>query len=116
MDLHDFLRWVKLELGMSNRDLAAAIGVSASSIDRWSALAGSRRRTPMVLFNVQLILKLLAVHKRKLIARGDRIGAETVYAIGTQVDPARFAKCMRKFDVLQRGSRMVGIEPRSSAA
>ncbi len=104
MDQQNFLRRARTELGVPYRQLAAELGVSERTVEKWSLKAGSADRREMPLMAIRLVLRLLDDRKRELIARGDRAAAEVIDALGVQVDPARLAASMRTFDALQRSS------------
>lgn len=107
MDQQAFLRRATRELGMPYRQLAAELGVSERTIEKWSLRLASGDHRGMPLMAIRLILKLLDDRKRELIAQGDRAAAEAIDALGAQVDPARLAVSMRTFDALQRSSRRI---------
>lgn len=107
MDQQDFLRRARSELGMPCRQLAAELGVSERTVEKWSLRTTSGDHREMPLMAIRLILRMLDDRKRELIARGDRAAAEAIDALGAQVDPARLAASMRTFDALQRSSRRI---------
>jgi transcriptional regulator with XRE-family HTH domain len=102
MDQHAFLRRASAELGLSYPQLAAELGVSDRTVEKWSLKASSTDHRAMPLVAIRLTLRMLDDRKRELLARGDRAGAEAIDALGAQVDPARVAASMRTFDALQR--------------
>lgn len=85
--------------------LAAELGVSARTVEKWSLKPSSADHRQMPLMAVRLVLRMLDDRKRAMLAAGDRAGAETVDALGAQVDPARLAASLRTFDALQRSFR-----------
>ncbi|MEO7744204.1 MAG: hypothetical protein ABIR98_14805 [Usitatibacter sp.] len=107
MDQQAFLRRVRQELGLPYRQLAAELGVSARAVEKWSLRASSTDHRAMPLMATRLILRLLDDRKRELLSRGDRAAAETIDALGAQVDPARLAASMRTFDALQRSLQRI---------
>lgn len=107
MDQQAFLRRASSELGMPYRQLAAELGVSERTIEKWSLKRASADHRAMPLMAVRLLLRMLDDRKRELIARGDRAAAEVIDALGAQVDPARRAASMRTFDALQRAARRI---------
>jgi hypothetical protein len=113
MDQQAFLRRASAELGLSYPRLAAELGVSGRTVEKWSLKATSSDHREMPLMAVRLMLRLLDDRKRELLAQGDRAGAEAIDALGAQVDPARVASSMRTFDALQRSmSRLAPPMPR----
>ena len=105
MDQQSFLRRARIELGVPYRQLAAELGVSERTVEKWTLRRASTDFREMPLMATRLILRMLDDHKRVLIARGDRLAAEVIDALGAQVDSARLAASMRSFDALQRASR-----------
>jgi transcriptional regulator with XRE-family HTH domain len=105
MDQQTFLRRARLELGLSYRALAAELGISPRTIEKWATKRSSADHRVMPLIAIRFILRMLDDRKRILIARGDRSAAEVIDAIGAQVDPARLAASLRTFDALQRSAR-----------
>ena len=89
---------------MTYRQLAAELGVSGRTIEAWYLDAVSTEHRAMPLKAIRHILKLLDDRKRELMARGDRLSAEVIDALGAQVDPARLVASLRTFDALQRSS------------
>ena len=114
MNQQDFLRAAKRELGLSYPSLARELGVSARTIEKWAMTRASPDHRPMPLIARRFILKLLDEHKRQRLQQGDRAAAETIDAIGAQVDPQRLAHSLRTFDTLQRSARVFlgAYEPR----
>ena len=102
MDQQTFLRRASNELGLSYSRLAEELGVSARTVEKWSLKASSADHREMPLMAIRLMLRMLDDRKRELLARGDRTAAETIDALGAQVDSARVAASMRTFDALQR--------------
>ena len=107
MDQQAFLRRASSELGLPYRQLAADLGVSERTIEKWSLRGASADHRAMPLMAIRLILRMLDDRKRELLARGDRVAAEAIDALGAQVDPARLAASMRTFDALQRSLRRI---------
>jgi hypothetical protein len=104
MDQQAFLRRARSELGVPYRALAAELGVSERTVEKWSLRGDSSDHRAMPLMAIRLILRLLDDHKRSLLLRGDRAAAEAIDALGAQVDPARLAASLRVFDQLQRSA------------
>jgi transcriptional regulator with XRE-family HTH domain len=102
MDQQAFLRRATAELGLSYPQLAAELGVSERTVEKWSLKASSTDHRTMPLMAIRLTLRILDDLPRELLAQGDRAGAEAIDALGAQVDPARVASSMRTFDALQR--------------
>ena len=107
MDQQTFLRRARRELGVPYRRLAAELGVSERTVEKWSIKSASADHRAMPLMATRLILRMLDDHKHVLLARGDRVAAETIDAIAAQVDPARLAANLRSFDALQRSARRI---------
>ena len=105
MDQQAFLRRARRELGVPYRRLAAELGVSERTVEKWSLNGASADHRAMPLMATRLILRMLDDHKHALLGRGDRAAAETIDAIAAQVDPARLAASLRSFDALQRSAR-----------
>ena len=102
MDQQAFLRRASGELGLTYAQLAAELGVSKRTVEKWSLKSTSVDHRGMPLIAVRLILLMLDQRKRELLMRGDRVAAEAIDALGAQVDSARVAASMRTFDALQR--------------
>jgi hypothetical protein len=102
MDQQAFLRRASSELGLTYPQLAAELGVSGRTVEKWSMKPASPDHREMPLMAVRLTLRMLDDRKRELLGQGDRAGAEAIDALGAQVDPARVASSMRTFDALQR--------------
>lgn len=102
MDQQAFLRRARSELAVTYGQLAAELGVSRRTVEKWSLRKSSGDRREMPLMAIRLILRMLDERKRGLLARGDRATAEVIDALGAQVDPSRLAASMRTFDALQR--------------
>lgn len=92
---------------MPYRRLAAELGVSQRTVEKWTLRRSSTDFREMPLMATRLILRMLDDHKRVLLARGDRLAAEVIDALGAQVDSARLAASMRTFDTLQRAARRI---------
>ena len=105
MDQQAFLRRARTELAVTYAQLAAELGVSRRTVEKWSLRKASGDRREMPLMAIRLILRMLDDRKRELIGRGDRAAAEAIDALGAQVDPSRLAASMRTFDVLQKSWR-----------
>ena len=114
MNQQDFLRAAKRELGLSYPGLARELGVSARTIEKWAMTRASSDHRPLPLIARRFILKLLDEHKRERLRQGDRASAETIDAIGAQVDPQRLAHSLRTFDMLQRSAHtlLLNYRPR----
>jgi len=104
MDQQAFLRRARSELGVPYRELAAELGVSERTVEKWSLRGDSVDHRAMPLMAIRLILRLLDDRKRALLTHGDRAAAEAIDALGAQVDPARLAASLRVFDELQRSA------------
>lgn len=104
MDQQAFLRRAKAELDASYRHLAAELGVSERTIEKWSLKPTSPDHREMPMMAIRLLLRMLDDRKREHLARGDRSAAEVLDALGAQVDPARLAASMRTFDALQESA------------
>ncbi len=105
MNQQDFLRAAKRELGLGYSSLAAELGVSPRTIEKWAMSESSPDHRPMPLIARRFVLKLLDECKREKLRNGDRAAAETIDAIGAQADPRRFALSLHVFDALQRTAR-----------
>jgi transcriptional regulator with XRE-family HTH domain len=115
MDPSTSLRLARRELGLSLPQLAAEMGVSHRTLEKWASPAGSGDRREMPLIARKLLSRLLDDEKRKRLAAGDRRGAETIDAIAAQLDPARLRAALRAFDLFQRAaSRLAPLGPLSS--
>lgn len=104
MNQQSFLKRAKLELGLPYRVLAAELGVSERTIEKWSLKAASEDHREMPLMAIRLLLRMLDDRKREHLARGDRSAAEVIDALGVQVDAARLSSSMKTFDALQRSA------------
>lgn len=104
MNQQSFLRLAKRELGVSYRELAAEIGVSPRTMEKWSLDARSPDHRDMPLIATKFISRLLEDRKRARVLAGDRDTAEAVDAIVSQVDNDRFREVMQTFDTLQRSA------------
>lgn len=107
MDQQAFLRRARQELRIPYRQIAAELGVSERTVEKWSLRTSSADHRAMPLMAIRLILRMLDDRKRELLSRGDRAAAEVIDALGAQVDPARLAASMRTFDALQRSWRRI---------
>jgi hypothetical protein len=104
MNQQSFLRRAKQELDAPYRQLAAELGVSERTIEKWSLKASSADHREMPLMAIRLLLRMLDDRKREHLARGDRSAAEVIDALGVQVDAARLSSSMKTFDALQRSA------------
>ena len=105
MDQAVFLRLAKRELGLTVAQLAAQMGVSARTLEKWASTARSADRREMPLIARKFLVRMLDDRKRLRLASGERKAAETIDAIASQIDPARFRDALRAFDALQRAAR-----------
>lgn len=112
MERHAFLKRASIELGMTYRQVAEALGVSLRTVEKWSLRETSPDHREMPLMAIRLLLRMLDDRKRVLLAGGDRAAAETLDALGAQVDPARLAASMKTFDALQRSMARLAPAPR----
>lgn len=107
MDQSSFLRLAKRELGYTYPALAARLGVSPRTIEKWSLNSQSRDCRKMPQMAVAFIAELLQSRKRDCLARGDRTSAETIDAILAQVRPQEFKESLATFDRLQRAAEAI---------
>src|SRR5687767_2442398 len=101
MDQQMFLRIAKRELALSYQELAARIGVSARTIEKWSLARSSSDHRVMPRIAIKFIAHLLEETKRARILRGDRPGAELIDAVVSHVDADKLRESLRTFDALQ---------------
>ena len=113
MNQQRFLRRAKGELGTPYRQLAAELGVSERTIEKWSLKAASADHREMPLMAIRLLLRMLDDRKREHLARGDRSAAEVIDALGVQMDAARLASSMKTFDAIQRSAARLPPLPAS---
>ena len=112
MNQQDFLRAAKFQLGLTYPALARELGVSPRTVEKWAMAEGSPDHRPMPLIARRFVLKLLDERKQEKLSAGDRGAAETIDAIGAQVDPERRERSLRTFDGLQRvARRLMGDAP-----
>ena len=97
---------------MPYRQLAEALGVSERTVAKWSLKASSADHRQMPLIAIRLLLRMLDDRKGEHLTRGDRPAAETIDALGVQVDSARLAASMKSFDALQRSMARLVAAPR----
>jgi transcriptional regulator with XRE-family HTH domain len=122
MEQQSFLRQASIQLGLSYRALAQALGVSERTVEKWSLKSASPDHRAMPLMAIRFILRMLEDRKREAIAAGDRASAEVIDALGAQVDADRLAESLRTFDALQRSSMRLAVfeaplrKPRSFAS
>lgn len=102
MDQQTFLRVAKRELHLSYPQLAAEIGVSPRTMEKWSLPSRSSDRRAMPLIAMKFIVRLLEDLKRTSVLAGDRAAAETVDALVSHVDAGKFEDALRTFDMLQQ--------------
>lgn len=107
MDQQTFLRLAKRELGVSYRELATEIGVSARTIEKWSLDARSPDSRRMPLIARKFIERLLEERKRARVLAGDRRSAEAVDAIVSHVSSGKFRDLLLTFDTLQRAASVL---------
>lgn len=105
MDQATFLRLAKRELEWTFAKLAAEMGVSERTMEKWASPAASSDRREMPLIARKLLVRLLDDAKRLRLARGERRAAETIAAIAAHIDYDRLRASLRDFDALQRASR-----------
>lgn len=102
MDQQTFLRLAKRELGVSYPQLAAQIGVSPRTMEKWSLGARSSDHRAMPLIAKKFISRLLEDLKRTRVLAGDRGTAEAVEALVSHVNTEKLRDVLRTFDTLQR--------------
>lgn len=107
MDQQTFLRLAKRELGFSYPRLAAEIGVSPRTIEKWSRSSQSDDHREMPLIARKFIGRLLEERKREQILAGDRDTAEAVDAIMSHVSREKYRDALRTFDELQITASML---------
>lgn len=104
MDQQTFLRLAKRELGVSYPQLAAQIGVSPRTMEKWSLGDRSSDHRAMPLIATKFISRLLEDLKRTRILAGDRGTAEAVDALVSQVNTEKLRDALRTFDTLQKSA------------
>jgi transcriptional regulator with XRE-family HTH domain len=104
MDQQRFLRLAKRELDMSYPQLAAEIGVSPRTVEKWSLGDRSPDHRAMPLIACKFISRLLEEKKRSRVLAGDRGTAEVVDAIVAHVSANKLQAALRTFDTLQRAA------------
>lgn len=105
MDQQTFLRLAKRELNLSYSALAAKIGVSPRTIEKWSLGNRSPDHREMPLIARKFVSWLLEDTKRvRLLHAGDRRTAETVDAIVSHVSAEKLRDALLTFDSLQRSA------------
>lgn len=104
MDQQTFLRLAKRELGLSYQQLAARIGVSPRTLEKWSLARGSRDRRAMPRIAVKFIGHLLEDRRRSLILSGNRAAGESIDALVSHVDADKFRDSLRTFNALQQSA------------
>ena len=104
MDQQTFLRLAKRELGVSYPQLAALIGVSPRTLEKWSLSARSPDHRAMPLIATKFISKLLEDLKRTRLMAGDRGTAEAIDALVSHVSIEKSQDALRTFDTLQRSA------------
>lgn len=104
MDQQTFLRLAKRELGLTYPRLAAEIGVSPRTMDKWALGGRSSDHREMPLIARMFISRLLEEKKRAQVLAGDRGTAEAVDAIISHVSEEKYREALRTFDALQRSA------------
>jgi len=94
----------KRELGVSYRELAAQIGVSPRTIEKWSLAERSPDHRGMPSMARKFISRLLEDRKRIQLEAGDRRTAETVDALVSHVSAEKLREALATFDALQRSA------------
>lgn len=107
MDQQSFLRLAKKLLGVSYPRLAAELGVSPRTIEKWSLDAGSRDHRRMPRIARKFLIRLLEDRKRAHLLTGDRSTAETIDALLTHVSNTRYLDALNTFDALQRSANVL---------
>lgn len=104
MDQSTFLRLAKRELGFSYPALAARLGISPRTMEKWSLNGQSRDYRKMPLIAVKFMSELLEAKKRESLTQGERTSAETIDAILAHVSAEKFKESLDTFDRLQRSA------------
>ncbi|MBA3904220.1 MAG: hypothetical protein C0522_11205 [Rhodocyclaceae bacterium] len=94
----------KRELGVSYPQLAAQIGVSPRTTEKWSLGDQSIDHRAMPLIAIKFISRLLEEKKRTQVLAGDRGTAEAVDAIVSHVSREKYLDALDTFDALQRSA------------
>jgi hypothetical protein len=98
------LRLVKRELGLSYPRLAATLGVSGRTMQKWALDPSSGDHREMPLMARRFLCHLLEAPRRRHLAAGERDSVERLDAIAAQADPERLQESLRAFDSLQRSA------------
>src|ERR1700689_2432324 len=107
MDQKTFLRLAKRELQLSYLQLAAAIGVSPRTMEKWSLQEQSIDFRRMPLIAQKFICKLLEEEKRTQILAGNRATAEIIDAIVSHISKEKYLDSLRTFEALQRSANAI---------
>lgn len=98
------LRLAKRELGLSYPRLAATMGVSGRTMEKWALDPSSGDHREMPLMARKFLCHLLEEPRRRHLAAGERDAVERIDAIASQADPDRLRESLRAFDSLQRSA------------
>jgi transcriptional regulator with XRE-family HTH domain len=107
MDQKTFLQLAKRELRLTYPQLAAAIGVSPRTMEKWSLNRRSDDYRQMPLIAQKFICKLLEDEKRMQILAGNRATSETIDAIVARVSTEKYLESLHTFDALQKSANAI---------